>query len=108
MAGLTRRQSELLAFLKAYQAANGFSPSYAEIAAHLGLNTRSSVNRMVDALQARGAIRRRKGLKRSLEIIENEGAERLLRRLVDAIQSDDWRAMTRATNEATRFLGRSA
>ncbi len=108
MAGMTRRQAQLLAFLKAYQAGNGFSPSYAEIAAHIGISTKSGVNRIVDALEARGAIRRHKKMKRSLEVIENDSAELHLRRLVDAIQSDDWRAMTRATNEAKRFLGRPA
>jgi repressor LexA len=53
---LTRRQGEILTFIKQFADANGFPPTRAEIAARLGFN---SVNAAVDHLKAlarKGAI----------------------------------------------------
>jgi SOS-response transcriptional repressor LexA len=66
MAGLTRRQRETLDFIRGFYVECGASPSYDEIAAHLGLRSKKSVHRFVSALEARGAITRRRGQARSL------------------------------------------
>lgn len=56
MMGLTKRQSEALAFIRGFIEAKGFSPNYAEIRDGLGLSSNSQVNAMVVQLAARGAL----------------------------------------------------
>lgn len=65
-AGLTPRQAKALAFIGAHHAERGHAPSYDEIAAHLGLASKSNVCRLVQALEERGAIRRLRGRGRSI------------------------------------------
>jgi DNA-binding MarR family transcriptional regulator len=68
-AGLTRRESEALSFIRAYVAASdGVSPSYAEIAAAIGLKAKSGVHRIVVRLEQRGHLRRLAGRARSLAV----------------------------------------
>jgi SOS-response transcriptional repressor LexA len=66
MAGLTRRQRETLDFICGFTLECGAAPTYAEIAAHLGLKTRQSAHRLVRRLEARGAVTYRRGQTRSL------------------------------------------
>jgi SOS-response transcriptional repressor LexA len=66
IAGLTRRQRETLDFICGFYLECGAAPTYAEIAAHLGLKTRQSAHRLVRRLEARGAVTRRRGQARSL------------------------------------------
>ena len=54
--GLTRRQADCLAAIKAHIAERGISPSYHEIAAALGVRSLSTVNRLLRALKQRGHI----------------------------------------------------
>jgi SOS-response transcriptional repressor LexA len=65
-AGLTRRQRETLDFICGFCVECGAAPTYAEIAAHLGLKTRQSAHRLVCRLKARGAVTCRRGQPRSL------------------------------------------
>jgi LexA DNA binding domain len=64
--GLTRRQRETLDFIHCFYLEYGTSPSYAEIAAHLGNKVKQGAYRLVRALEARGAVTRRPGQPRSL------------------------------------------
>lgn len=66
--GLTRRQAETLKFIGAYWAANGISPVYTEVLAHLGLsqNSKGCVNRLVVALVERGYVERIPSCRRSV------------------------------------------
>lgn len=66
---LTPTQDRTLRFIADYLQANGFGPSYTEIASALGLKSKSGVTRLVDQLQARGAIRRLRSRDRSIEIV---------------------------------------
>jgi repressor LexA len=67
---LTANQARLLAFLKEAQAASPVGPSWGEMAAFMGLKSKSGVTRLIDALERRGAVRRRcHGAVRSIEII---------------------------------------
>lgn len=68
--GLTRRQTDLLRYLAAAQR-QGLSPSYDEMAAALGLKSKSGIHRMVEALATRGAIRRLPHRARTIALVEH-------------------------------------
>jgi SOS-response transcriptional repressor LexA len=66
--GLTQRQAEALEFLRAFFAERGYSPSYAEIGRACGCNL-SGVQRIVQALEDRGHVSRRRGAWRSISLL---------------------------------------
>lgn len=68
MMGLTRRQAEALAIIRASKERDGFSPSYAELGSLLGCN-KSAVHRLVTCLEERGHIRRVPNAVRCIEIV---------------------------------------
>lgn len=67
--GLTPRQSEALAYIKAHRAQNGDAPSFDEIRQHMKLASKSSVANLLDCLEERGAIRRKAWQRRSIEVV---------------------------------------
>ena len=69
-AGMTKRQSEALAFIRGYTAERGYSPSYQEIADALDMASKSGVYGIVQSLVFRGLIVMRPGLARSIAIRE--------------------------------------
>lgn len=103
-AGLTRMQFRALEFIDLYVRENGISPSFDEIAEHLGLSSRSQVHRLVTKLEERGKIRRRPNSARSIEITGND-AEFHLRRILCAIQCSGFiRFDDRIVREACRAM----
>jgi repressor LexA len=69
--GLTHRESETLAFLREYVAANnGAAPSFDDVKDHLGLKSKSGIHRLLTALEERGLIRRISKRARAIEIID--------------------------------------
>lgn len=72
MAGqkLTKKQLAVLDFLQDFTEENGYSPSYREIMAGLGLTSVSAVAEHVDNLVEKGALRKVPGAARSLEILD--------------------------------------
>lgn len=84
MSGLTRVQSEALAFIEGYVAEHDYSPSFSEIRDALGLASKANVNRLMNNLEERGRIRRISGKARSIEIVA-ESADYHLRRILDMI-----------------------
>jgi SOS-response transcriptional repressor LexA len=56
--GLTKRQSEALAFIAVFIAVRGYSPSYSEICVGLGMSPKSkaTVHAFVHQLADRGAL----------------------------------------------------
>lgn len=70
--GLTKSQKELLDFIRAYAAKNGYAPSYDEMKDALGLNSKSGIHRMVHALAERGHIALSANRARSIEIISGD------------------------------------
>ena len=56
--GLTKRQRDLLLFIRGYVSKTGYPPSYDEMKDALGLASKSGVHRMVLALEERGYIDR--------------------------------------------------
>src|SRR3954466_4228445 len=63
---LTDRQQQVLDFIHAHHRQHGVSPSLREIQAHFGLASPFGVQRHVDALTAKGALRRLEGKARGL------------------------------------------
>jgi repressor LexA len=65
---LTRRQKEVLDFIASYQAENGYSPSYEEIARGLELASIATVHKHISALQTRNYLHRSHNQSRSIEV----------------------------------------
>ena len=72
MRTLTKRQREILDFLRAFRASRGYAPSIGEIAAHFGLSAVSTVHEHLVNLERRGAIRREGHRARAVEPVERE------------------------------------
>lgn len=62
--GLTRRQRELLTYLRTREIA----PSFSEMQGVLGLSSKSGVHRLIEALEERGYITRSPNRARSIEL----------------------------------------
>lgn len=65
---LTRRQKELMDFVSKFIEANGYSPSYEEIAAGLNLASLATVHKHIQALESKQYLRRSYNQSRSLEV----------------------------------------
>jgi len=65
---LTRRQKEVLDFVASYQVANGYSPSYEEIARGLDLASIATVHKHVSALETKNYLHRSHNQSRSIEV----------------------------------------
>jgi len=77
---LTRRQKEVMEFLSTFVDHNGYSPSYEEIAAGLGLASLATVHKHIQALEAKQYLRRSYNHSRSLEVGERYEKEEKARR----------------------------
>lgn len=71
---LTRRQKEILDFIKGFIDLNGYSPSMEEIAAHFHISSLNAVYKHLEALKARGFVRRDANRARSIEVADQPGA----------------------------------
>jgi repressor LexA len=65
---ITRRQKEVLDFIAAYQAENGYSPSYEEIAQGLDLASTATVHKHISALEKKNYLHRSHNQSRSVEV----------------------------------------
>jgi SOS-response transcriptional repressor LexA len=70
---LTRRQHELLTFLRDRIERDGISPSFDEMAEALGLASKSNIFRLLLALEVRGFVRRSHRRARAVEVIRMPG-----------------------------------
>jgi len=68
MSGMTPAQYRALTFIRQFIAANGYSPSYREIADGLDLASLQSVHRLVHGLVDRGSITLLPGRHRSIDL----------------------------------------
>ncbi len=66
---VTKRQRELLDFIASFTAEHRFPPSQQQMADHLGLLSKSGVNRLLTSLEERGYIRRLAHRARAIEIV---------------------------------------
>jgi repressor LexA len=71
---LTRRQREILDFLRGFVAEYGYSPSLEEIGAHFGLSSVATVHKHVQHLADKGYLRKAWNRSRSLEPVEEADA----------------------------------
>ena len=67
---ITKKQQALLDFLQDFNEENGYSPSYREIQAGLGLSSVSAVAEHIDNLVEKGVLKKVPGAARSLEILD--------------------------------------
>jgi repressor LexA len=73
---ITRRQKEVLDFLSSFTQKNGYSPSYEEIAAGLGLSSLATVHKHVTNLQGKGLLQRAHNRSRSIDVLPARSAKR--------------------------------
>ncbi|MBF0541413.1 MAG: repressor LexA [Nitrospirae bacterium] len=66
---LTKRQAEILDFIKAHISKAGFPPTVREICAHFGFTSPASAKQHIDALKAKGYIKKSPFKGRGIEII---------------------------------------
>ena len=72
---LTKKQLELLTFLKNHLKKNDVPPSFDEMKDALNLKSKSGIHRLVSALEERGFIRRLPNRARAIEIIKTTATE---------------------------------
>jgi len=68
----TKKQTELLAFIRQFTDEHNYSPSYREIQAALGLRSVSAVAEHVENCVTRGFLHKSPNAARSLEIIDHD------------------------------------
>ena len=73
MTYLTKRQREILEFIKGFQESEGYSPSLEEIAVHFGLSAVSTVHEHLSNLESKGLLRRGWNRSRSIEPLSEGG-----------------------------------
>lgn len=69
---MTRREHDLITFLRRWFAEHEHSPSYAEIAAGLGLASKQSVHRLIHQAVAKGLVSIDPHRARSLRLVNGE------------------------------------
>ncbi len=69
---LTRRQKEILDFIREFIETNGYSPSMEEIAGHFRISSLNAVFKHLASLEARGYLRRDANRARSIELHDSQ------------------------------------
>ena len=69
---LTKRQREILSFLSEYNEANGYAPSFEEIASQFNYNSLATVHEHLSNLERKGYIKRSYNESRAIEILPSE------------------------------------
>ncbi len=70
MMSMTRKQHELLSYIKDYIAkSGGVAPSFEEMKGAIGIASKSGVHRLLQALEERGLVRRLPDRARALVVV---------------------------------------
>jgi sulfur relay (sulfurtransferase) DsrC/TusE family protein len=77
---LTERQAEVLSYVKAYIAEQGFSPTLREIAKHLGCGI-AATQAHVARMQRKGYLYRDRGVQRGLVVCHDEPTDEVVERV---------------------------
>ncbi len=93
---MTRQQQALLTFIREHVGRSGFAPSYREMADALGLRSKAGVHRLVVALEKLGHIRRLPNHARSVELIEVDQPDNVVRNLIPVDPVTYHRAVSKA------------
>ena len=83
---ITKKQQAVLDFLEDFTEEKGYSPSYREIQAGLGLSSVSAVAEHIDNMVSKGILKKVPGAARSLEVLDfrhTETVELFRARLLD-------------------------
>ena len=67
---ITKKQQAVLDFLQDFTEEKGYSPSYREIQAGLGLSSVSAVAEHIDNMVEKGIVKKVPGAARSLEVLD--------------------------------------
>jgi len=96
---LTRRQKQLLDYLRAFIARHGYAPTLEEIGAHFRLSSLATVHKHLSNLEDKGLITRRPNLSRAIELVSPQRRARAVElpllgrvaagRPIEAIETDD-------------------
>src|SRR6201994_4537078 len=78
---ITRRQKEVLDFLSGFTQRKGYSPSYEEIAAGLGLNSLATVHKHITNLHNKGMLQRAHNRSRSIDVLSPRTSRKSVDRL---------------------------
>jgi repressor LexA len=77
MEKLTKRQQDILEYIKKYIVANGYPPTVREIGSELGLSSPATIHAHLQNLENKGFIRKKGFKNRALELlVENEYANK--------------------------------
>jgi len=75
---LTTRLREILTFLTSYTEANGYAPSFEEIASQFNYNSLATVHEHLSNLERKGYIKRNYNESRAIEILPSEAFPRAI------------------------------
>src|SRR5688500_6775156 len=75
MSELTRKQLEVLAFIRRFMENDGLPPTRGEIAEGLGLRNRQGIDQHLRALESKGAIELVPGISRGIRLSEDFASE---------------------------------
>jgi repressor LexA len=73
---LTKRQRQILDYLNGYTAANGYAPSFEEIAEQFNYNSLATVHEHLSNLERKGYIKRSYNESRAIEILPSDASPR--------------------------------
>jgi repressor LexA len=84
METLTKRQNEILTFIKEYIVSHGYPPTIREIGAAMGVNSPATVHAHLNNLEKKGAIKKDDSKNRAIELlVENEFAKPISEQTVE-------------------------
>jgi repressor LexA len=70
---LTRRQRQIYDFISEFVQRNGYSPSFEEIGAGMGLSSLATVHKHISNLETKGLLRRDYNRSRSIDLLPQKG-----------------------------------
>ena len=77
MKGLTKRQDEILTYIKEYVVSNGYPPTVREICAAIGVSSPATVHAHLQNLENKGMIKKEETKNRAIELlVDNEFASK--------------------------------
>ncbi len=100
---LTKKQLAVLNYLQDFTEEKGYSPSYREIQAGLGLSSVSAVAEHIEHLVEKGVLKKVPGAARSLEILDykhEETVELFKMRMMDVTEEEK-----KVLTQAAEILG---
>ena len=97
---ITKKQQAVLDFIQDFTDEQGYSPSYREIQAGLGLSSVSAVAEHIDNMAAKGILKKSPGAARSIEILDfrHEDTVELFRTKLTTCTEDEQKILHQAAD----------